>query len=299
MICDITNSLIIILVQYPAPAGETRSPGTHCELIWMSQKKHGRLITDVWWSVGRRCCLSQKRLILIGLVQIALSQLHNPGRCSTWPCQMRFAPDCCTPTHPHVISSVPLIITHTHTSTNRQAKAVTWWPSWPFFFNFSLHKEHLTLLPTPLYVSSSPPTLLHGEGKGGRSHSELRGRALLSALRQETACKRAARHHTEALLKIHVYRSSSFIDAPSSLYVYEVRCLPVAPASDPPGSAAVSKKLPVPFWFIPLSKGTRSRTHFHVFVEDHLYIVNRWCVQNRSLSRRRSSFVARPLPSDD
>ena len=73
-----------------------------------------------------------------------------------------------------------------------------------------------------------------GEVKGGRSHPELCGPALLSALRQETACEKAARHHTEALLKIHVYRSSSFINAPSSLYVYEVRCFPVALASDPP-----------------------------------------------------------------
>lgn len=95
-----------------------------------------------------------------------------------------------------------------------------------------------------LSLTSSPQ---RQEGEGGRSHSELRGRALLSALHQETACERAARHHTEALLKIHVYHSSSFIDALSSLYVYEVRCLPMAPASDPLGSSVVSKKLPVPF----------------------------------------------------
>lgn len=52
---------------------------------------------------------------------------------------------------------------------------------------------------------------------------------------QETECERAARHHTEAPLKIHVYHSSSFIDGLSSLYVYEVRGLPVAPLGDPWG----------------------------------------------------------------
>lgn len=47
--------------------------------------------------------------------------------------------------------------------------------------------------------------------------------------------ERAARHHTEAPLKIHVYHYSSLIDALSSLYVYEVRGLPVALLSDPWG----------------------------------------------------------------
>lgn len=61
----------------------------------------------------------------------------------------------------------------------------------------------------------------------------MRGPALLSGLHQETECERAARHHTEALLKIHVHHSSSFIDGLSSLYVYEGRGLPVAPNSDP------------------------------------------------------------------
>lgn len=42
-ICGITNSLLIILVQYPAALWEMCSPETHCELILMSQKKHGRL----------------------------------------------------------------------------------------------------------------------------------------------------------------------------------------------------------------------------------------------------------------
>ena len=77
----------------------------------------------------------------------------------------------------------------------------------------------------------SPPT--HREREGGRSNSKMRGPALLSALRQETECERAARHHTEAPLKIHVYHSSSFIDGLSSLYVYEVRGLPVAPGQWP------------------------------------------------------------------
>lgn len=142
-----------------------------------------------------------------------------------------------------------------------------------------LHKEHLAYSPPcpppfppiSLSLTSSPR---RREGKEGRSHSELRGRALLSALHQETACERAARHHTEALLKIHVYHSSSFIDALSSLYVYEVRCLPMAPASDPLGSSAVSKKLPFPF---NLSHFQREPDHGHTATclsVDRLYTVN-------------------------
>lgn len=109
----------------------------------------------------------------------------------------------------------------------------------PPFFIF-LNKDHLTLRLGPL------PNR-HGVGERERSNSKLRGGALLSALHQETECESAARHHTEALLKIHVYHSSSFIDGFSCLYVYEVRGLPMAPGQWPPGSTVVSKKLPVPF----------------------------------------------------
>ncbi len=84
---------------------------------------------------------------------------------------------------------------------------------------------------------AQPPPLpnpnQHPEREGGRSNSKMRGPALLSALHQESECERAARHHTEAPLKIHVYHSSSFIESFSSLYVYEVRGLPVALVSDP------------------------------------------------------------------
>lgn len=113
-----------------------------------------------------------------------------------------------------------------------------------FFFFFFKTKTTWPPLSAP-----SPPT--HREREGGRSNSKMRGPALLSALHQETECERAARHHTEAPLKIHVYHSSSFIDGLSSLYVYEVRGLPVAPGQwptpPPPVSTGVSKKLPVPF----------------------------------------------------
>lgn len=122
------------------------------------------------------------------------------------------------------------------------AKIGTCWPSQPsvFFYFYFLNKAHLTLRLGPL------PNR-HRVGERGRSNSKLRGGALLSALHQETECESAARHHTEALLKIHVYHSSSFIDGFSCLYVYEVRGLPMAPGQWPPGSTVVSKKLPVPF----------------------------------------------------
>lgn len=100
------------------------------------------------------------------------------------------------------------------------------------------------------WPSNSAPSLSHPtstERERGRSNSKLSGRALLPALHQETQCERAARHHTDAPLKIHVYHSSSFIDGLSSLYVYEVRGVPVTLVSDPPGSTVVPNKLPVPF----------------------------------------------------
>lgn len=99
------------------------------------------------------------------------------------------------------------------------------------FFFFFFNKDHLALQLSPLPFLTPTGT----ERERGRSNSKLRGRALLSALHQETECERAARHHTEAPLKIHVYHSSSFIDGLSSLYVYEVRGLPVALVSDPWG----------------------------------------------------------------
>lgn len=46
-------------------------------------------------------------------------------------------------------------------------------------------------------------------------------------------CERAARHQTEATLKIHVHHSSSLIEELSSLYVDEVRSLPSASDRDP------------------------------------------------------------------
>lgn len=88
--------------------------------------------------------------------------------------------------------------------------------------------------PNSATSSSCRPMHKDQEGWGEGGNSNMRGPALLSALHQETECERAARHHTEALLKIHVYHSSSFIDGLSSLYVYEVSRPPVALVSDPP-----------------------------------------------------------------
>lgn len=153
----------------------------------------------------------------------------------------------------HSARSPRLCHAHVHNDIQR-------WPCWQkqepvghqnllplslsFFFFFFKTKTTWPPLSAP-----SPPT--HREREGGRSNSKMRGPALLSALHQETECERAARHHTEAPLKIHVYHSSSFIDGLSSLYVYEVRGLPVAPGQwptpPPPVSTGVSKKLPVPF----------------------------------------------------
>lgn len=104
-----------------------------------------------------------------------------------------------------------------------------------FFFFFPLFLFFF-LLQIPPGLLTQPPPLPHPnkrtEREGGRPNSKMHGRALLSALHQETECERAARHHTEAPLKIHVYHSSSFIDGFSSFYVYEVRGPPVAPVSD-------------------------------------------------------------------
>lgn len=84
------------------------------------------------------------------------------------------------------------------------------------FFPFFLQRPPGPLTQPPPH----PNPTQHTEREAGRSNSKMRGPALLSALHQETECEGAARHHTEAPLKIHVYHSSSFIDGLSSLYVY-------------------------------------------------------------------------------
>lgn len=158
----------------------------------------------------------------------------KPRRCSTWPrwllsnyhtfsiLLLYFLPSV---SFPIPINSLLVTLTCTLTNNDDPTELVGHQNLFFVFFN----KDHLALQLSPLPFLTPAGT----ERERGRSNSKLRGRALLSALHQETECERAARHHTEAPLKIHVYHSSSFIDGLSSLYVYEVRGLPVALVSDP------------------------------------------------------------------
>ncbi len=162
--------------------------------------------------------MTQFTLVHFMLLIVAFSSINLVSRLRSL---LRFVTLTCTPTNS---SNDPA-------GKSRNLLAVD--PS--FFFSFFFFTK------TTWPPNSESPPLPHPNQhtqrgrEGGRPNSRMRGRALLSALHQETECERAARHHTEAPLKIHVYHSSSFIDGLSSLYVYEVRGLPVALVSDPQG----------------------------------------------------------------
>lgn len=85
----------------------------------------------------------------------------------------------------------------------------------------------------PAFLSSSCTFSTKTHRRKGEELIQKSVVLLCSLASMRRRCERAARHHTGAALKIHVYHCSSLIDDLSSLYVYEVRGLPVASNGDP------------------------------------------------------------------